>query len=697
MDLLTEYWASEAGRGKLRDILENADRTTEGIKRILTKRDSNGNLQILKSVEAESLLQKFMRTGFVDTKGKTQQQVKQELEQRFGGLAKNGVRVYFYSGSEDVDTSNMDESTITKLMANGFAVTKDGTIWINKDYVDSGKLIDFNKTTQHEIGHIVFGEDSEFQAQYLEAAYGNFLQEISDNGYLNDNEGIRNYQDSLLTFQEIARLNGYTEEEIQLAVDGALRGFLGDKFTNKIQATAVDIGKKIAGEKGESVVKKLIEADKKFFNEEGRKVGSAVRKAVKTATGKDTHKLGDKAEAKITQIQKNAKARQQEREKAKVQKAQQKAQEDRIYKEEKPKDLAEMEDFISLKGKLPKGTKIVFELENGQRVEIGSMEELKYGSPEEQALVKEYADRINANIREQEIAKREKNISRLENLQKEEERLLNEQRSIFSTRTSPFGRITDALNLVESAKSYKDGVLVVNASKYSREIGSDYTAMGMEMFGKVETLAAMSRAGLPRIEFSKNTGSGVSKLLNPNKVYGNSQRVFINDGTSGGTTIANQTVLANQNGMLIRQTNLHTGETLRRAINPVGDVVYSYSSYSSVANPALLQIGRTTGQNLLPPPNYDLVYSQSVIEKAIEPYHRTPVYFDLDMINYGTSMIRSDGRIEYMMKGSINGVDGVYHTTIRDGNYVIHKNFVPKEKWINYKDNHNLPEYNQIK
>ena len=55
------------------------------------------------------------------------------------------------------------------------------------------------------------------------------------------------------------------------------------------------------------------------------------------------------------------------------------------------------------------------------------------------------------------------------------------------------------------------------------------------------------------------------------------------------------------------------------------------------------------------------------------------------MINYGISMIRSDGRIEYMMKGSINSVDGVYHTTIRDGNYVIHKNFVPKEKWINYK------------
>ncbi len=215
--------------------------------------------------------------------------------------------------------------------------------------------------------------------------------------------------------------------------------------------------------------------------------------------------------------------------------------------------------------------------------------------------------RINSNIREQEIAKREKNIYRLEILQKEEEKLLNEQRSIFSTRTSPFGRITDALNLMESAKSYKDGVLVVNASKYTREVGSDYTAMGMEMAGKVETLTAISRAGLPRIEFPKNTGSGASKsyikLLSPDKVYRNSQQVFINDGTPGGTTIADQTVLANQNGMVIRQTNLHTGETLTRIMNPVGDIVYSYSSYSSVVNPALLQIGRTVGANLLPASN----------------------------------------------------------------------------------------------
>lgn len=140
---------------KLRDLIGNSERTTDGIKRILTTRDENGNLNILKSVEAESAVQKFMRIGYVDTKGKTQQQVKQELEARFGSLAKKGVKVYFY-GEKDIDTSNLDNATKTKLLANGFAITEDGTVWINKEHVDSEKVIDFNTLTQHEISHIIF-------------------------------------------------------------------------------------------------------------------------------------------------------------------------------------------------------------------------------------------------------------------------------------------------------------------------------------------------------------------------------------------------------------------------------------------------------------------------------------------------------------------------------------------------------------
>ena len=213
VDLMTEYWASEAGRGKLRDLIENSERTTEGIKRVLTTRDSNGNLNVLKNAEAESVVQKFTRIGFVETRGKTQQQVKAELENRFGSLSKKGVKVYFYD-EKDVDKS-LDENSVAKLLANGFAITKDGSVWINKSHVDSGKLIDFNTLTQHEISHILFGEDSEYEAQYVEAAYGQFLQEVKDNGYLTDSQGIIDYKMSMLVDEDWIRLNGYSVEDMQ--------------------------------------------------------------------------------------------------------------------------------------------------------------------------------------------------------------------------------------------------------------------------------------------------------------------------------------------------------------------------------------------------------------------------------------------------------------------------------------------------
>ena len=95
--------------------------------------------------------------------------------------------------------------------------------------------------------------------------------------------------------------------------------------------------------------------------------------------------------------------------------------------------------------------------------------------------------------------------------------------------------------------------------------------------------------------------------------------------------------------------------------------------------------------------NTRLEYSRSVQEKAIETYHRTPIQFDYEMIKHGTSLNRNDGRIEYMMRGYVNGKEGVFHTTIRDANKVIHKNFVPKDKWNSYRKNNGLPEYDKIK
>ncbi|BBM36903.1 hypothetical protein [Pseudoleptotrichia goodfellowii] len=303
VDLGTEYWLTRAGRGKAKDIFEDAGRSVEGIKRILTTRDADGNLQILKSIEAETAVQKMMRIGFIETKGKTQQQVKKELEERFGSLTKKGVKVHFY-GTEDIDTSKMDDDTLAKLVSNGFAITKDGTVWINKEYVDSGKVIDFNKTTQHEISHLIFGEDSEYQAQYLTRAYGEFLEGIRDNGYLKDGQGIIDYKFSMLTDEDRLRLDGYTDEEMQFFLHGFMQGIgLGkqyEDFKGKVKGALIKKENELRNIAAKSYLPKSVKngaagaasmvrkvskgltavskADKKFYDREGKNLGIGVKK-----------------------------------------------------------------------------------------------------------------------------------------------------------------------------------------------------------------------------------------------------------------------------------------------------------------------------------------------------------------------------------------------------------------------------------
>ena len=91
-----------------------------------------------------------------------------------------------------------------------------------------------------------------------------------------------------------------------------------------------------------------------------------------------------------------------------------------------------------------------------------------------------------------------------------------------------------------------------------------------------------------------------------------------------------------------------------------------------------------------------LEYSTSVIEKSIEVYHKTPAMFDLEMIKEKPAIIRNDGRVEYLKKGYINGKEGIYHITVRNGNKVIHKNFIPKNRWSSYMKKKLLSEYDKI-
>ena len=226
VDLGTEYWLTEAGRGKTRDIIEGAGRTVKSIKKILTKTDSNGELEIVKNMEAESALRKMEQRGFVEGKDKKIERVAREIETKYGNLTKKGIKVRFY-GEEDVDTSGLTEAQLRKLKADGIATTGDGYIWINKEKIKDGNTINFNKVVSHEITHQILGEDSEYEARYVESGMEEFLSEIKGNGYLKDGK-IIDLLYSRLTDEDRARLNRYVLEDMQFK---DLSGGAGDGYT----------------------------------------------------------------------------------------------------------------------------------------------------------------------------------------------------------------------------------------------------------------------------------------------------------------------------------------------------------------------------------------------------------------------------------------------------------------------------------
>lgn len=195
------------------------------------------------------------------------------------------------------------------FLQNGFAITEDGTVWINKEHVDSGKVIDFNTLTQHEISHILFGKDSEYQAQYVEAVYREFLTGLARNGYAQNGSGITDYSNSMLIVQEIARLNGYTDEEMQKFVNEFMEGLIGKQkwrnFKNGVQANVKRVP--IVGNATSKILTKVSQVDRKIAPKAGMKAGVATGRTIK------------KAIDKVDRIKRNVQAHNQRKAKEKAQ------------------------------------------------------------------------------------------------------------------------------------------------------------------------------------------------------------------------------------------------------------------------------------------------------------------------------------------------------------------------------------------
>ncbi|AVQ47670.1 hypothetical protein [Clostridium botulinum] len=96
--------------------------------------------------------------------------------------------------------------------------------------------------------------------------------------------------------------------------------------------------------------------------------------------------------------------------------------------------------------------------------------------------------------------------------------------------------------------------------------------------------------------------------------------------------------------------------------------------------------------------NKNLVYDERTLRRMLEdggPYHNIPNSFDKSIISNEPYVIRADGRVEFLKKGTINGKEGVYHMTIQD-NVVKHKLFTPKNDWARFSKRWRLPGYDLI-
>ena len=112
----------------------------------------------------------------------------------------------------------------------------------------------------------------------------------------------------MLTVQEIARLNGYTDEQMQEFFNEFMEGLVGKKnwrkIKNGVQANVKRVP--IVGAATSKILTKVSQVDRKIAPKAGMRAGVATRRTVKKRTGIDTEKAAGKAIDKISQIKRRA-------------------------------------------------------------------------------------------------------------------------------------------------------------------------------------------------------------------------------------------------------------------------------------------------------------------------------------------------------------------------------------------------------
>lgn len=219
--------------GKAKDEIEAVGAVAKAAFNTIGSKEKNGFFDFLRTERVQETVRNL---GYIDTKGKTKEQIAQEMQDKYGEIfAKNGkkLEINFYVNSE---VSQDDPNGKNKMNSAGF-VAEDGSIWLNADNISSISNFNLNSVFGHELTHNVTGKDTELLANFGEARASGFIEKAMDKGYLARTGGGLNWNSETLTREQKDRLASYQDIEEKLKVREYVDGNVRMNVTNKLKNT----------------------------------------------------------------------------------------------------------------------------------------------------------------------------------------------------------------------------------------------------------------------------------------------------------------------------------------------------------------------------------------------------------------------------------------------------------------------------
>ena len=156
--------------GKAKDEIEAVGTVAKAAFNTIGSKEKNSFFDFLRTERVQETLRNL---GYIDTKGKTKEQIAQEMQDKYGEIfIKNGkkLEINFYVNSE---VSQDDPNGKNKMNSAGF-VAEDGSIWLNADNISSISNFNLNSVFGHELTHNVTGKGTKLLANLGEARASEF-------------------------------------------------------------------------------------------------------------------------------------------------------------------------------------------------------------------------------------------------------------------------------------------------------------------------------------------------------------------------------------------------------------------------------------------------------------------------------------------------------------------------------------------